>query len=97
MLPLMPGFTALVRRCRVPIVPAAIVGAHEAWPRGTPRPVLWGMIIVEFGPPLSTAESEPLKDEQLIAEIDRRIRACFNSARARRRGALHHDMPLPMI
>jgi 1-acyl-sn-glycerol-3-phosphate acyltransferase len=97
MMPLMPGFTALVRRCRVPIVPAAIVGAHEAWPRGTPRPVLSGMIIVEFGPPLSTAESALLNDEQLIAEIDRRIRACFNSARARRRRALHHDMPLPMV
>jgi 1-acyl-sn-glycerol-3-phosphate acyltransferase len=97
MTPLMSGFTALARRCRVPLVPVAIVGAHEAWPRGTPRPNLSGSIYIEFGPPLSTAESALLNDEQLIAEIERRIRACFNSARAKRHRALHGDMPLPMI
>jgi 1-acyl-sn-glycerol-3-phosphate acyltransferase len=97
MMPLMPGFAALARRCRVPLVPVAIVGAYEAWRRGTPLPTLTGSIYVEFGPPLSTAESAHLNDDQLIAEIDRRIRACFDSAHAKRRRALHGDMPLPMM
>lgn len=54
-----PGAVALVLSERVPIVPAAIVGAHEAAPihRSIPRP---GRIEVRFG--------EPIAPEQLDFE-----------------------------
>jgi 1-acyl-sn-glycerol-3-phosphate acyltransferase len=86
--PIMPGFCALVRRCRVPLVPVGIAGAFEAWPRTAPYPKLRGAIHIRFGPPLMPAESAKYNDAQLIAEIDRRIRDCFEQARATRRRAM---------
>ena len=88
MQPLMPGFCAIARRCRVPMVPVGIAGAHEAWRRGTPFPKLSGVIHIQFGPPLWPHESAKLNDIELMAEIDRRIRACFEQARAKRRRAM---------
>ncbi len=86
--PLMPGFCAIARRCRVPLVPVAIAGAYEAWPRGTSFPKLSGTIHIQFGPPLMPDESARYNDTELLAEIDRRIRACYEQARAKRRRAL---------
>jgi 1-acyl-sn-glycerol-3-phosphate acyltransferase len=86
--PLMPGFCAIARRCRVPLVPVAIAGAYEAWPRGTSFPKLSGAIHIQFGPPLMPDESARYNDAELLAEIDRRIRACYEQARAKRRRAL---------
>jgi 1-acyl-sn-glycerol-3-phosphate acyltransferase len=88
MQPLMPGFCIIARRCRVPIVPVGIAGAHEAWPRGTPFPKLSGSVHIQFGPPLLPAESAKYNDEQLLAEVDRRIRQCYAQARAKRRRSL---------
>ena len=88
MQPLMPGFCLLARRCRVPLVPVGIAGAYEAWRRGTASPKLFGAIHIQFGPPLMPEESAKYDDAQLLAEIDRRIRDCFEQARAKRRRAL---------
>jgi 1-acyl-sn-glycerol-3-phosphate acyltransferase len=88
MQPLMPGFCAIARRCRVPMIPVGIAGAYEAWRRGTPFPKLTGVIHIQFGPPLMPAESAKYNDIELMAEIDRRIRRCFEQARAKRRRAM---------
>jgi 1-acyl-sn-glycerol-3-phosphate acyltransferase len=85
--PMMPGFCAIARRCRVPIVPVGIAGAYEAWRRGTPFPKLSGVIHIQFGPPLMPEQSAKLNDAGLLAEIDRRIRLCYEQARAKRRRA----------
>lgn len=82
---LKPGFSALAGRARVPLVPVAIEGAFEAWPRRHLLP--WFAVIhIEFGPPLTTDEADRLDERELVAEIERRIRACH--ARARRGRAL---------
>jgi 1-acyl-sn-glycerol-3-phosphate acyltransferase len=86
--PLMPGFCVLARRCRVPLVPVGIAGAYEAWRRGTPFPKLSGVVHIQFGPPLMPEESAKYNDEQLLAEIDRRIRACFQQAQAKRQRSM---------
>jgi 1-acyl-sn-glycerol-3-phosphate acyltransferase len=88
MQPLLPGFCAIARRCRVPMVPVGIAGAYEAWRRGTPFPKLTGVIHIQFGRPLMPAESAKYNDIELMAEIDRRIRACFEQARSKRRRAM---------
>jgi len=88
MQPLMPGFCLLARRCRVPLVPVGIAGAYEAWRRGTPAPKLSGVIHIQFGPPMMPEESAKYSDQELLAEVDRRIRECFEQARAKRRRAL---------
>ena len=57
-----------------------IDGAFQAWPRTHrfPRP---GVIHVQFGPPLLPDEIERYADRDLVAEIERRIRACHAQAR----------------
>jgi 1-acyl-sn-glycerol-3-phosphate acyltransferase len=86
---LKPGFCALARRAAVPLIPVAIEGAFDCWPRSHPLP-LPGVIHIQFGEPLLPADIAPLDDAQLLAEVDRRIRACHALARESRDRALMH-------
>lgn len=76
--PMQPGVALVLRRAHVPIVPAAIVGSFEAWPRGKSlfrtHPVR-----VVYGPPMDVTG---LKGEQLVGKIDRAIRTLFERLRA---------------
>lgn len=67
------GFAVIARRAGVPIVPVAIVGAYDCWPRTRlfPRP---GRVRLEFGRVMPPDEIARLDDRQLIAECERRIR-----------------------
>lgn len=84
MQPLKPGFSALVQRTGVPIVPVALDGAYQAWPRKAkfPRP---GRVCVVVGEPISLETAKSLDDRALIALVDERLRACHAEARARRK------------
>jgi 1-acyl-sn-glycerol-3-phosphate acyltransferase len=79
--PLKPGFSVLAKRARVPLVPVAIEGAFDAWPRSSllPRP---GVIQIQFGEPLQPEQVSEFSERDLVAEVERRIRECH--ARARR-------------
>jgi 1-acyl-sn-glycerol-3-phosphate acyltransferase len=72
---LKPGFLALARRSKVPILPLAIDGGYESWPR---RNLLPGpaVIHVRFGAAISPDRVAQLGDDALQAEVDRQIRAC---------------------
>jgi 1-acyl-sn-glycerol-3-phosphate acyltransferase len=86
--PLRPGFALLARRAGVPIVPAAIDGAWQAWPRTSLLPLPETMQ-VEYGPPILPEDYAALDDDQLLAETQRRLEACFAAAslgRKRRTG-----------
>ncbi len=78
-----PGFTVVAKRAKVPIVPVAIVGAFECWPRTRrfPRP---GRIRLEFGPLITAEEVARLDDRELFDECVRRIRECDARGRATR-------------
>ena len=78
---LKPGFAAVARRSKVAIIPAAIDGAHLAWPRERKFP-RFTRIQVEFGEPILADEIALLSDDELLVEVERRIRACHASARA---------------
>ncbi len=56
--PLQGGFTLIVRKAGVPIVPVAIDGSYQAWPRGAPFPRTHP-VRVKFGQPLHVAEMKP--------------------------------------
>jgi 1-acyl-sn-glycerol-3-phosphate acyltransferase len=91
---LKPGFCALARRAEVPLVPVAMDGAFDAWPRqrSFPRPAV---IHVQFGEPILPAEVKLLSDEQLVQEVERRIRDCHARAQiTRRRAAGIRDVKL---
>lgn len=77
---LKPGFCSLARRGRVPLVPVALDGAYQAWPRDAKLPRI-GRVTVVFGPPLEQAEISELTDQELVAEMQRRIQACHARAR----------------
>jgi len=86
------GFTLLAKKAGVPIVPVAIVGAYECWPRSRllPQP---GRIRLEVGRMIPAAEIAQLDDHALhelcIARLTgldtnaRRLRAGLGAAPAR--------------
>jgi 1-acyl-sn-glycerol-3-phosphate acyltransferase len=90
---LKPGFCAIARRAGVSLVPLAIDGAFDSWPRGQrlPRPAT---ICVQFGTPIEPAEVAVLSDEQLTREIETRIRACHAAARRARLTAIDPSQPV---
>jgi hypothetical protein len=45
------------------------------------------VIHIEFGPAIKPAEIARLSDDELVAEVDRRIRACHMAASESRRRA----------
>jgi len=83
--PLKPGFIAVARRSRVPLVPAAVDGAYQSWPRTArfPRPTRLAVVI---GPPISPEQVAELSDEDLLAELEQRILTCHAEARELRLG-----------
>ncbi|MGB8853263.1 MAG: lysophospholipid acyltransferase family protein [Pirellulales bacterium] len=83
---LKPGFALLAKKAEVPIVPVAIVGAFECWPRSRmfPQP---GRVRLEFGKLISVAEAAAMDDRTLTAECDRRLRELDATARAVRKGS----------
>jgi 1-acyl-sn-glycerol-3-phosphate acyltransferase len=82
--PLMPGFVSLARRTGVPLVPVGMDGAFHAWKRGTRIPKLRRLSLV-VGKPLGASEYENMTDQQMVAELESRIRECFEAARQHRK------------
>lgn len=72
------GVALIERRAQVPIIPAVIVGAFEAWPltRRFPRPF---PVRVQFGPPMQLADKKP---EEILTTIDQTLRKMFDDLRA---------------
>ena len=75
------GFALIAKRAAVPIVPVAIVGAFECWPRTRPLPRP-GRIRLEFGEILTAAEVAALSEQEIFAICTQRIRELDAKARA---------------
>ena len=78
--PLKPGFVAMARRSRVPLLPVGLDGAYDAWPRRVRFPRR-ARIYICIGPPLEPELVASLLDAQLVAELEQRIRDCHAAAR----------------
>ena len=83
-----PGFIALVRRSRLPIIAVGIAGAYEAYPRGhLPRP---GRVRVVFSRPWQPEEyaeyCERGREAELVAAMRQRVQDCVDEATAWREG-----------
>ncbi len=74
------GIARLVQKTRAPIVPAAIAGTFEAWPRSRPFPVPHPLR-VHFGPPISPDQAASLDADALTALIRAQILGCQEIAR----------------
>jgi len=74
------GIALLAAKARVPVLPAAIAGTFDAWPRSRGYPVTHP-IRVHFGEPIPTDEVRTLGAEALTALIRERILRCQEVAR----------------
>lgn len=81
--PLKPGFTMLAKRAEVPILPMAMDGAYQAWPRSH-KFFRFTQITIVVGDLIPVSEVQRLDDAELLAEVERRMRACHAQARAYR-------------
>lgn len=77
---LKPGFCSVTRRSKVPLVPVAVDGAYQAWPRTAKLPRL-GRIAVVVGEPISPERIAEMSDDEVVAELEARIKACHAAAR----------------
>ncbi len=84
---MMPGFCAIARRSGVPLIPVALDGAFDAWPRYRRLPCP-AVVHVRWGEPIRPEEVKQLTDDALVAEVERRIRDCHASARSGRLRAM---------
>jgi 1-acyl-sn-glycerol-3-phosphate acyltransferase len=77
---LKPGIAVLATRARVPIIPAAVAGTFEAWPRWRrlPRPY---PIRVHYGPAIAPEEFAGRAPEVVVSLIRARLLACQQIAR----------------
>jgi 1-acyl-sn-glycerol-3-phosphate acyltransferase len=79
------GFALLAKKAGVPIVPVAIVGAYECWPRTRllPRP---GRIRLEFGRVIPAAEIARLDEREILERCTAQISELDANARRLRAG-----------
>jgi 1-acyl-sn-glycerol-3-phosphate acyltransferase len=75
------GFALIAKKAGVPIVPVAIVGGFECWPRTRlfPRP---GRIRLEFGEILTAEQMASMSDREIFETCTQRIRDLDAKARA---------------
>lgn len=80
------GFLTLARKTKSPLIPVGIEGAHAAYPPGSGFPKL-GYVHVAVGEPITFDEFQDMDDEELIALLEKRVRACVKLANEKRE---HH-------
>lgn len=72
-----PGFCTIARRAKVPIIPVAIAGAYEAWPKTGwfPRPK---RVAVKVGQPIGIEQIDQLSDDELTSLVHQQVIALQN-------------------
>jgi 1-acyl-sn-glycerol-3-phosphate acyltransferase len=83
MLPMEKGIALVIRRARVPVLPVAIDGSYDAWPKGKKVFRPWPIRLL-YGRPMELAH---LKGDEIVERVDRTLREMFDHLRSRR--ALH--------
>ncbi len=68
-----PGSLTLAQRSKTAILPMAIDGCFEAWPRTNRMPWLWGRISVNVGEPILYEEFKDLSEEKLREMVRSRV------------------------
>lgn len=93
MLPLLPGVLLIIRKAKVPIIPAGVAGSFEAWPRQQKLPKLAPIfcpanernIGVAFRPAIPPERFEGLGRDETLALLEQEIRLAMADAESVRR------------
>ncbi len=76
MTPFKRGVAVLVKRAKCPVLPVAIEGAYDAWPRGRAAPRLFGCrAAVRYGDPIPHAELMAEGSDAALRWLEREIDA----------------------
>ncbi len=86
-----PGMMVLLRRAGATVVPIAIEGAHEVWPRGRRLPRLRGRIMVAAGPPIAGSDLLSLETDEALNLLRGTIDAMRLDLRRKGSGSLFRD------
>lgn len=84
--PLAPGVALLIQRARVPVVPIAIEGAFDAWPRSRKLPTP-ARIRVAYGKPIRPGEVDA---RHVIDRVEASIRSLLKDIHQREEGPWTH-------
>jgi 1-acyl-sn-glycerol-3-phosphate acyltransferase len=82
--PFLQGSLILAQRSKATILPTALSGCYEAWPRMKKFPCLWGKIRVIYGKPIPYTEFKDLKEEELRQLLETRIAELFQTLKTKR-------------
>lgn len=85
MMPFNKGVMTLALRSKVPIIPAAISGAFEAWPRGQKLPNIFpdqkNIVRVIFGEPIPYETAAAMNEDELNAYVEGRVHELYEQIR----------------
>ena len=85
MMPFHKAVVALALRSKVPIIPAAISGAFEAWPRSRILPYLFpdrkNILRVIFGEPIPYETAATMTEEALNTYVENRVKELYEQIR----------------
>jgi len=78
--PFLQGSLVLAQRTKSAILPAAVCGAYEAFPRTKKYPRPWGKIRIVYGPLIPYEEIKDLTEEALRHMCETRVAELFQEA-----------------
>jgi len=90
-----PGMALLIRRAKVPVVPLALEGAFDIWPRRRSRPSLTGHVRIGFGPAIPPDELIAAGSQGMLDLLERRIDDMRLDLRRKIRAATRGRLPRP--
>jgi len=102
--PLKAGVSLLIRRLTCPIIPAAVAGCYEAWPRHRafpiPEPICCPAegrsLAVAFGPAITPARYQGQDREAILADLQQQMaRAKLAAEQIRRRNPARNKRTFP--
>ncbi len=83
MVPFRKGYINIAVKTGSTIVPTAIAGAFQAYPRQKKYPSIFKSITVEYGAPITPADYKDLKEEELHDLVESRVKEIFERINAR--------------
>ena len=81
MMPFHKAVVTLALRSKVPIIPAAIAGAFETWPRGQFLPRLFTPLHVIFGAPIPYEQAATMTEDELNSYVEHRVHELYEEIR----------------
>ncbi|MDR3232958.1 MAG: 1-acyl-sn-glycerol-3-phosphate acyltransferase [Planctomycetaceae bacterium] len=79
--PFLPNSLSIAQRSKCTILPTALAGCYEAYPRTQKYPNLFGKIRVIYGKPILFDEIKHLSEEELRFLCEKRVAELYNSIR----------------